>query len=61
MKAHAAFCDLCFGEGRIRLAVAKYWNEDNDEWHTCAAHLKDVQRVGLDYEKFDTLGDTEEG
>lgn len=43
-------CDLCLGDGKRVLAVAVYWNSEDEEWHACSKHLKDVRAVGLRYE-----------
>jgi hypothetical protein len=59
MRQSACFCDLCLGENRHRLAVARYWNEDGEEWHVCRGHLVFVEELGLDYEEFPELGDVE--
>jgi len=57
MLEKACFCDLCVGDGVVRLAEARYWNNEGEEYHCCAEHLKDVQTIGLEYEELDGPGD----
>lgn len=59
MRAHATFCDLCVGEGEPRLATARYWNDEGQEWHCCAKHLKQIKGFELEYEEFDEPGNME--
>lgn len=56
MKTKAYFCDLCAGDGDIKLAIARYWNDEGKEWHCCHSHLRSVKASGLRYEKFDEEG-----
>ena len=55
MLERAYFCDLCADYGVVRLAEARYWNNEG-EHHCCAEHLKDVQATGLEYEELEELG-----
>ncbi len=50
VKKYVEFCDLCLTDGIERFAIARYWNEDDEEWHACRIHLKSVKEIGLDYE-----------
>ena len=56
MKECAYFCDLCVVEYDLRLAIARYWNEQDEEWHACKKHLALVKEAKLDYEEFPTPG-----
>ena len=47
-------CDLCLGEGYHVIAVARYWNDEGEEWHACKKHLVLVKELGLGYECFST-------
>ena len=60
MRHYACFCDLCADDGELCLAVARYWNDEGEEWHACKKHLTIVKELGLDYEEeFSTPGDIE--
>ncbi len=56
MKQKAHFCDLCLGDGRIRLATAQYQNNEGQWWDACAKHLAQVRELGLYHEEFDNPG-----
>ena len=47
-------CDMCDADGEQTLAVAIYWNEDDEAWHVCDEHLENVRAAKLCYK---LLGD----
>jgi len=49
-KDWVTLCDICLADGINRLADARYWNDEGDEWDCCHKHLKDVKAAGLPYE-----------
>lgn len=57
MRMGAYFCDLCAGDGEVKLAVARYWNDEGQEWHCCAKHLRQIEASGLRTERFSERGD----
>lgn len=57
VKEYVLWCDLCLGDGEKRAAVARYWNEDEEEWHCCARHLKLVKSIDLEYEMLSEDGE----
>jgi hypothetical protein len=59
MKSQAYFCDLCAGDGDLKLAVARYWNDRGEEWHCCRRHLSDVKQAGLEFEVFPEDGNVD--
>lgn len=56
MKTKAYFCDLCAGDGELNLAVARYWNDEGQEWHCCKKHFGQIREAGLKYERFPEEG-----
>lgn len=61
MRTYAHFCQLCFGEGSLRLARGRYWTPDGPlaGWDVCEKHLKEVKGHGFDTEKFEYLGNVD--
>lgn len=59
MKTRACFCDLCAGDSKVRLAAARYWNDEGEKWHCCYTHLQSVKEAGLEYEEFPTKGNVD--
>lgn len=49
-KEITTVCDLCLQDGRRRLAIGVYWDEENREWDVCGSHLETVKEAGLYYE-----------
>ena len=56
MQRNTHFCDLCLGEGRVRLAAAQYQNKEGDWWDACPEHLATVKVLQLHYEEFEERG-----
>lgn len=44
-------CDMCLADGNSTVAVARYWNCLDEEYHACAKHLRFVTELGLEYER----------
>ncbi len=59
MKTKAYFCNLCAGDGNLNLAVARYWNDEGEEWHCCHKHLQTVKAAGLKSEDFPEKGNVD--
>ena len=54
MQYTTRICDLCNQDGEIVLAVASYYSEETDEcYDVCEKHLKDVKRVGIEFQMFE--------
>lgn len=52
-----AVCDLCLGDGELRIAVGEY-QTGSGHWQVCATHKKEVQ-MNFKVEDFENKGDLE--
>jgi len=56
MEIMARICDICW-PSVATLAVAVYWNDEDEEFHCCAEHLVAVMETGLAYELIESVGE----
>ncbi len=54
MKAEVIICNICYAEGKVRMAISRYWNDHDNEFNCCSTHLRQVKEAGL---KNEELGD----
>ena len=48
-------CDLCDGEGVMKLSVASYENDEGEEYSCCGEHLKGVHEADLKFEAIEGM------
>ncbi len=56
MEARVLLCDICYADGKVRLATSRYWNDEDKEFECCPTHLKQVKEADLQHEE---LGDAQ--
>ncbi len=48
MKEQVIICDICYGEGTLRLASNKYSPDTANTYHACPTHAKEVRGYGFE-------------